>query len=160
MVSAGKRASCLLPGPIIGYEKSILLATVASFALGATPVGSYLRNALLSASTFDEALPILETTHLASPMAIIVGGTTSDNAAVITRGRKGIATTDNFNLPIPGADKAKTVWKFTDADGSLYNDKRFHVQTNWDWWKKGAADDCRAAWPSLMESGKSCAKLL
>ena len=159
-VQANERV-VLLPGPIIGYEKSILLATVASFALGATPVGTYLRNALLSAATFEEALPILESTHLASPMYIIVGGAKEDEGAVITRGRKGVATTDNFNLPIPNADKSKAVWKFADADGSEYNDKRFHIQTNWDWWHTETADECRAGMAKLDPKWESlCEKVL
>ena len=58
-------------------------------AKGAAPVGNFLRSVLLKAPTFEDALPLLENTPLASPMYLIVGGLREGR--VITRDRDGLS---------------------------------------------------------------------
>lgn len=58
----------LAPGPKIGFQKGILLETVTAFLEGHQPIGKTLRGALTNASTFEEALPLLEHIPLASPV--------------------------------------------------------------------------------------------
>ena len=79
---------------------------------GATPVGLYLRDALLSHPTLDTVLPYLERTHLASPMYLIIGGANDGKGMVLTRDRDGLATLDNFGLPITVEHLPDTVWSF------------------------------------------------
>ena len=82
----------LTPGPEIGWEKASLLLTLGALAEGHLTIGLYLRDALLGAASYDDALPVLASTKLASPMYIIVGGVRAGEGAVITRDRAGIAT--------------------------------------------------------------------
>jgi hypothetical protein len=72
-VQANERV-VLTPGPGIGYKNSTLALTALAFAKGHSTVGNFLRSSLLKAATFEEALPLLENTPLASPMYLIVGG--------------------------------------------------------------------------------------
>ena len=58
-------------------------------AKGAAPVGNFLRSVLLKAPPFEDALPLLENTPLASPMYLIVGGLREGR--VITRDRDGLS---------------------------------------------------------------------
>jgi hypothetical protein len=78
-----------LGGAHVADKNATLLLTAQAFAEGHETVGGFLRSILLRASTFEEALPLLEDTPLASPMYLIVGGI--DNSAVITRDRLGPA---------------------------------------------------------------------
>jgi hypothetical protein len=131
----------LVPGPFIGYKASSVLMTVSSFALGAMPVGLYLRSALIQHATFDDALPFLKTTFLASPMYIIVGGASKGQGGIITRDRKGISRSNQFGWPIEKAHQGVNgpAWMF-DTSSTLSHAK---CQTNWDPWITTTASECR-----------------
>ena len=98
-VQANERPS-LVPGPFVGYRAASALMTVASFALGAKPVGSYLRAALTEHATYDDALPFLKSEYLASPMYVIVAGAENGQGGCITRDRKGVSRSNQFGFPI------------------------------------------------------------
>ena len=143
----------LTPGPFIGWRKAIVLEIAARLALGGTPCGIFLRDALLKAATFDEALPILETTKLASPMYVIVGGAKAGDGAVIIRDPEGVATHSQFNLEKP--KDGKSVWTFAGTQD------RWHVQTNWDEWFQTTHSECAAKMAELPSWEESlCEKFI
>ena len=76
-----------MPGPVVGFQNVTLLLTLAGFAEGRKTVGAMLRDTLLQARTFEEAIPLLSDTPLASPIYLIVSG--RDRGAVLTRDREG-----------------------------------------------------------------------
>lgn len=123
-VQANERV-VLTPGPYIGDQQTNIIMTALAFLAGHQPVGSYIRNALLTARTFEEALPLLEHTPLASPMYAIVGG--MNTGTVITRDRKGVAT-ETQDTSVFGKHAVPPHAGVTNlTDGYL-------VQTNWDPW--------------------------
>lgn len=134
-VQANERV-VLSPGPIIGYQKATLLKMVTALLTrkGET-VGKFLRDSLLAAPSFAEALPLLEDVGLASPMYLIVGGGQQGEGAVITRDRQGVATASMSGLPAP---RGAGVRKLGD-DGEWYV-----LETNWDWWTNKTHTDCDA----------------
>ena len=137
-VQANERVT-LVPGPFIGYKAASALLTVSSFGLGATPVGQYLRRALTEHATFDAAMPFLESTHLASPMYIIVGGADKGQGAVLTRDRKGVSRSNQFGWPIEEKfqGRAGPAWRFdTIAAPAAAPASAFQARchTNWDFW--------------------------
>ena len=146
-VQANERPT-LVPGPDIGYRASGALMTVASFALGGSPVGLYLRKALTEYATFDEAMPYLETAHLASPMYVIVGGAENGKGAVITRDRKGVSRSNQFGFPIDRRFQGRNgpAWHFDpieNASNKPASAFKWRLQTNWDWWVSETESDCR-----------------
>jgi len=133
-VQANERVA-LVPGPSIGYKDATLLATILAFAEGHQTVGGFIRNIMLKAPTFEQAIPLLSNTPLASPMYLIVGG--RDRGAVLTRDRKGLTresqdTNAKYNtggrLPVPpsGGNHRKL--------GASARDPWYLLQTNWDPW--------------------------
>jgi hypothetical protein len=153
-VQANERPS-LVPGPLIGYKASGALMTVASFALGAMPVGAYLRQALTEHATYDDAIPFLESKHLASPMYVIVAGAERGQGGVLTRDRKGISRSNQFGFPIESQFRGKEgpAFQFAPVVGAaaaVADDDnqapafKAHIQTNWDWWISETHAECTA----------------
>lgn len=137
-VQANERV-VLEPGPKIGYKNATLLSTAEAFAAGHQTVGGFLRGILLQAATFEEALPLLEHTPLASPMYLVVGG--RDTSAVITRGRDGPANVSQDTSvlgrqPVPRGAAVRTM---ADRLGEWYQ-----VQTKWDPWIAQTSWECEA----------------
>ena len=87
-------------------------------AKGAAPVGNFLRSVLLKAPPFEDALPLLENTPLASPMYLIVGGLREGR--VITRDRDGLSK-ESQDTSLFGKEhhelvpKVRTLLKLPDA---------------------------------------------
>jgi hypothetical protein len=144
-VQANERVTLSL-GPKIGYEKADLAKTALAFLKGHYPVGRYLRDALLGAATYEDALPILSSLPLASPMYAIVGGKTG--GTVITRARSGVATKMQDTSIYGNGGKAPAgcgVHNMTD---------RFLVQTNWDPWINKTGKECFAEMARYEERGE------
>ena len=121
-------------GAVIGYKAATLLQTAQAFSEGHKTVGGVLRDALLAAPSFEEALPLLSDTPLASPLYLIVGGL--DTSAIITRDRggpglSGLANTsqDTSILGRQPVPPGAALMNMTDRMGEWYQ-----VQTNWDPW--------------------------
>ena len=146
-VQANERPA-LVPGPFIGYKASGALFTVASFALGATPVGAYLRTALTEHATYDGALPFLESEYLASPMYIIVAGAEHGQGGVVTRDRMGVSRSNQFGFPIEsqyrGINGPSFQFDKLPSENDTSSSFKAHIQTNWDWWITETDDECRA----------------
>lgn len=70
------------PNPIDGPIDNIISALE-----GGKPVGMFLRSMLQNVSTYEEAIPVLNNTRLIAPVYLIVGGTSNEQGAVITRNR-------------------------------------------------------------------------
>lgn len=144
-VQANERV-VLNPGPSpLNYERSSLLLTVESFLAGHKPLGSVLRDILLRTATYDEALPLLEKTSLASPVFFVVGGLT--DGSVITRGRDGLAKTEQDTSVVFGTPKP-----VPSVHGAFRNMSSWlAVETNWDPWVVKTSMDCQkelASWTS------------
>jgi len=144
-VQANERVT-LVPGPYVGYKAASALMTVTSFALGATPVGQYLRQALTEHSTFNTAIPYLETEHLASPMYIILGGADNGQGMVLTRDRKGISRSNQFGGIIQQqfqGDKGPS-WHFSEINNTTAPQFQYQsrCQTNWDPWVVETDAEC------------------
>lgn len=153
----------LAAGPKIGYQKAVLAETVAAFLEGHKPVGIFLRDALLSAETFDDALPILSSVPLASPMYLIVGGLT--DGAVLTRDRRGLATeTQDTSFFDPGRSNGARqpvpkdgAMRNLSSCGPPYCGVGWEVQTNCDPWVSETADGCRKRMAAMSaEESKAC----
>ena len=154
-VQANERPA-LVPGPFIGYKASGALMTVASFALGAMPVGAYLRQALTEHASYDDAMPFLESTHLASPMYVIVAGAERGQGGVVTRDRKGVSRSNQFGFPIESQFRGThgPAFQFAPVAGAAAAAAaaaakqapvfKAHIQTNWDWWITETSAECAA----------------
>jgi hypothetical protein len=121
-VQANERVVLVDGGDGMSTEQATLLKTAEAFASGASPVGRFLRETLLAASSIHAAIPLLEKRQLASPMYLIIGDA-SGGGTVLTRDRTGPAQTPmdtsllGFNLPPPTP--------------RVSMDEPYLVQTNW-----------------------------
>ncbi len=136
-VQANERV-VLTPGPMIGYKNSTLALTLLAFGEGHSTVGGFLRSSLLKAATFEEALPLLENTKLASPMYLVVGG--KDQGRIITRDRDGLAK-ESQDTSIFGKSHHEVVPRGATA---MPMRDWFLLETNWDPWVDMTAADCQA----------------
>ena len=122
----------LVPGPIIGYEKSILMRGIIEFLNGHPPVGNFLRYGLQTYSTYDTALEYLKYNPVASPMYLIIGG--HNTGSVITKDWTGLANeTSDTSIFGMNSPKPKPVMNMTG---------KYMVQTNWDPWINKTRIDC------------------
>eukprot|EP00658_Telonema_sp_P-2_P077404 TRINITY_DN6997_c0_g2_i3.p1 TRINITY_DN6997_c0_g2~~TRINITY_DN6997_c0_g2_i3.p1 ORF type:complete len:460 (-),score=105.78 TRINITY_DN6997_c0_g2_i3:83-1315(-) len=131
----------LAAGPVIGYQKGILLATVAGLLDGGRIVGRYLRDAMLSAPSFKDALGVLASNKLASPMYVIVGGAKGEGA-VLTRGRDGLATVAQDTSVVGRAMLQDRQPSTQDAERMLGSGDWYMTQTNWDSWLNTTHASC------------------
>lgn len=141
-VQANERV-VLTPGPMIGYKNSTLALTLLAFGEGHSTVGGFLRSSLLSAQTFEEALPLLENTKLASPMYLIVGG--KDQGRIITRDRSGLAK-ESQDTSIFGKSHHEALPR---GAAAMPMHDWFLLETNWDPWVNLTAADCKAEMASF-----------
>ena len=122
----------LVPGPIIGFEKVILIQDILSFFNGHPPVGNFLRYGLLKYDTYDSALEYLKYKPVASPMYLIVGG--HNIGSVITRNRMGLAN-ETSDTSIFGINSPKPT-------PLVKLSNKYLVETNWDPWINKTQIDC------------------
>jgi N-acylethanolamine-hydrolysing acid amidase len=93
---------------------------------GGHSIGFFFRETLQNAANFDNALNLIQVTHMDSPSYMIIGGVTSGQGAVVTRER----------------NVAVDTWKLGSAIGSA-GQSWFLVETNYDHWVAAPANDDR-----------------
>eukprot|EP00456_Euglypha_rotunda_P033371 TRINITY_DN2585_c0_g1_i8.p1 TRINITY_DN2585_c0_g1~~TRINITY_DN2585_c0_g1_i8.p1 ORF type:complete len:346 (-),score=71.20 TRINITY_DN2585_c0_g1_i8:18-1055(-) len=107
------------------YEPEGIRGNMESLMNGSSLVGLMLRDTFKSNQTFDQAIPILSDSYIASSVYLIVGGYNKDEGAVITRDRLGAAD----------------IWKYGNPDAHM--EDWYLVQTNYDHWLPDKPDDHR-----------------
>jgi len=126
-----------------GYEKSIVASDVLALLQHHKPVGYVLRETLLSAPTFDDAVHQLSDVKLVAPLYFIMAGARNGEGAVITKNRDGLARND------------KSVELLNESD------TYYLAQTNWDNWIPIDSEQCRGTEEALPEYARTaCTKVL
>lgn len=142
-VQANERV-VLEPGPW-GWSKSVIGLDVLALLQHHKPVGYVLREALLAAPTFDDAVQQLSDVKMVAPLYFIMAGANKGEGAVITKNRQGLADAPNH----------KSVLLLNESD------TYYLAQTNWDPWMPIDSEQCKGTEEALPSAVRAaCTKVL
>eukprot|EP00418_Pyrodinium_bahamense_P098534 CAMPEP_0179026046 /NCGR_PEP_ID=MMETSP0796-20121207/8311_1 /TAXON_ID=73915 /ORGANISM="Pyrodinium bahamense, Strain pbaha01" /LENGTH=442 /DNA_ID=CAMNT_0020722111 /DNA_START=45 /DNA_END=1368 /DNA_ORIENTATION=+ len=130
----------LEPQVLGGWQKTVVSQDVLALLELRKPVGYLLRETLLAATTFEDAVTALSQAKSVSPLYLVLAGAGLNEGAVLTRNRDGLARNN------------QSVRFLSDQVPAL-------VQTNWDSWipiDKAQCLGAVATWPTVAKA--ACAR--